>query len=325
MLTFARSLAVAVGMMALTPAVGSGPPAAAAPLERTQNVVDSFSCVFATEEGPTVFFFGESSTAGSGSAAFVEGDGVYLEGWEGTVVFGDGTLTAAVDLATVPEDEPRGTVSVSARTTLGGATVEEVDDRSGNTWTRGTITTADYTFDDVVLGIDGFTPIVDDMTCSGERITFDVRSTDPASRVYRDARLDSLPCAIEGMPDAELLLSGSTREPFLEIVFGAQGDDPHKAQGVLERVGASWSASLALIQLVTGEQADTLDVAAEMSIAGAPVRERLSEGGFAEMAWVLPYEVHYRIVTADGTELTAHCDAILVRSRVTISPQISEH
>lgn len=315
-----RRLAVVPAALVLA-VTAFAPPAAAGPQATTQNTVDDFSCVFATEEGATVFFFGSSSDAGSGSAAFVEGEDIYLEGWEGTAVFGTNTLSASVGLSTVPEGEPVGTVSVSATTTLGAPTVEQVNDRSGNTWTRGTITRADYTFSDVVITIDGFTPILTGTTCAGERTVFDVRSNDPASRVYRDSTLTSDPCTIRGMEDAELLLSGHLREPFLEIVLGAQGNDPRKAQGVLERDGTSWSASLALIALATEQQVGTLDVTAEIRLDGIPYRERFTEGGFAEMAWIVPYTVTYEIVTDDGAMLSAECEAYEVRSHTNISPQ----
>ncbi len=182
---------------------------------------------------------------------------------------------------------------------------------------------AEYTYSDVAITIDGFNPILDDTTCTGQRTVFDVRSTDPASRVYRDSTLTSDPCPILGMEDAELLLSGQLREPFLEIVFGAQGSDPRKAQGVLERDGASWKASLALIALVTEEQVDTLNVTAEFDLEGAPYRQRFSDGGFTEMTWVVPYTVTYEILTDGGTTLTAECEAYQVRTHVNISPQLS--
>lgn len=319
-----RRLAVAPAALALT-ASAFAPPAGAAALERIQNTVDDFSCAFLTQEGPAVYFFGSSSSAGSGAAAFVEGEDLYLEGFGGTAQFGAGTLTASVDLAT-PEGDPAGTVSVSATTALGDPTVEEVNDRSGNTWTRGTITVADYTYTDVVITIDGLalTPIVEQNTCSGQRTSFDVRSTNPASRVYRDSRLSSDPCVILGMDDAELRLSGQRREPYLEVVIGGQGGDPRKAQGVLTHDGQGWVASLPLIALVTGEVVDTLDVTADITLAGAPFRERFSDGGFTEMVWVIPYQVSYVITTDDGTRLTAQCEAYEVRSHVNISPQFSE-
>lgn len=310
-------LAVMAGALALTGATYA-PPAGAARLERIQNTVDDFSCVFDTQEGATVFFFGSSSDAGSGSAAFVEGADLYLEGWAGAAVFGTSTLSAAVGLATL-EGQPAGTVSVSATTSVGEPTMEQVNDRSGNTWTRGSITTADYTFSDVEIMIEGFTPILDETTCSGQRTIFDQRSNDPASRVYRDSTLTSEPCTILGIDDAELRLSGQIREPFLEIVLGAQGSDPRKAQGMLQRDGSKWSASLPLIALATEEQVDTLDVNAEISLSGAPYRGRLSEGGFTEMVWTIPYSVTYDIVT-DGATSQAECEAYQVRSHTILSP-----
>ena len=74
-----RRLAAVPAALALA-ATAFAPPAGAAALQRSQNTIDDFSCVFATQEGPTVFFFGSSSDAGAGSAAFVEGDDLYLEG-----------------------------------------------------------------------------------------------------------------------------------------------------------------------------------------------------------------------------------------------------
>lgn len=318
-----RKLAVAAAALALT-AAAVAPPASAAGLERIQNTFDDFSCAFLTEQGPAVYFFGSAGSSGSGSAAFVEGEDLYLEGWEGTAEFGAGTLAASVELAT-PEGDPAGTLSLSATTALGDASVEQVDERSGNTWTRGTITMADYAFTDVVITIEGLqlTPILQENTCSGQRMTFDVRSTNPASRVYRDATLTSEPCAIVGMDDAELRLSGQRDEPYLEIVVGAQGDDPRKAQGPLMRQGRSWAASLPLVALTTDAVVDTWDVTAQVTRAGAPVRERSSVGGFTEMVWVVPYLVSYVIVTGDGSRLTAMCEASEVRSHVNISPQFS--
>lgn len=269
-----------------------------------------------------MYIFGEASAFGSGSAAFVEGEDLYLEGWEGNAVFSDGTLAASVQLLT-PQGEPFGTVSVQAVTELGSPTVEPVDDRSGNTWTRGTVTVADYQFTDVDISVDGFTPILDATTCSGQRTIFDVRSTDPASRVYRDATLDSSPCTIQGIDDAELLLSGQPREPYLEVVMGAQGAQPLKAQGALEPFRSAWSTSLPLIALATGEQVDVLDVTATVSRSGAPVRQRYFEGGFAEMVWLVPYTATYQISRSDGQTFTAQCTAQELRTHITISPQFA--
>lgn len=97
------------------------------------------------------------------------------------------------------------------------------DDCSGNTCTRGTLTLADYSYTDVVITVEGLqlTPIVQQSTCSGQRTTFDVRSTDPAARVFADATMTSEPCGIVGMDDAELMVSGQRGEPYLEIVVGA--------------------------------------------------------------------------------------------------------
>lgn len=314
-----RLLAVATSALAVASVVVIAP-AAADPLQRIQSTVDDFSCAFATEEGPTVYVFGDSSSAGSGSAAFVEGDGVLWEGWEGTATFDEGNLVASVDLSSVPDGTPQGSVRVSARTELGVATVEQVRERSGNTWTRGTIARADYAFADVAIQVDGLTPILDEATCAGQRTVFDVRSTDPAARVYRDSRLTSEPCAIEGVADAELLISGPERHPYLEIVIGARGDDPRKAQGTLDRGSGAWQAALPLVRLVTGEQVDVLQVRADLIRTGAPARERLAQAGFAESTWVVPYEARYLVVTDDGTRLTATCPAGVVRSHVWVSP-----
>ncbi|MCU0265807.1 MAG: hypothetical protein MUC45_06770 [Actinomycetia bacterium] len=297
-------------------------PALAAPLQRILNTVDDFSCAFLTEEGPAVYVFGQASSSGSGSGAFVEGEDLYVEGWEGSAEFGEGSLAASVDLVTM-EGEPYGTVRVEAVTTLGPATVLPVEERTGNTWTRGTITVADFTFTDVVITVDGLTPVLDETTCSGQRTAFDVRSNDPASRVYRDAgSLASDPCVLEGMDDAELRLSGRPRAPYLEVVLGGQGDDPRKAEGVLERSGARWVASLPLVSLVSGEQVDVLDVTTTLSRAGTPTRQREASGGFAEMAWVVPYVAEFRIRTSEDLWLTAECPVAEVRTHTTIAPQL---
>lgn len=307
----ARRLAVATAALAVL-AASMAAPASAKPLTRFQNTVDDFSCVFATQEGPTVFFYGDASSAGSGSAAFVEGEDLYLEGWEGTAVFGNGTLTAAVELK--QDGVPFGDLAVSAASELGTPRVEKVQERVGNKWTRGTITTSDYTFSNVVVSIDGFTPIIEDTSCAGQRTVFDLVGNDPAVHVYGDSAWISEPCAIAGMADAELLLSGQPRKPYLEVVIGAQGTDPAKAQGQLERSGSAWRASLPLIALATEEQVDTLGATVTFTRTGKTTRERTSEDGFTEAVWRTPYRVSYRLVTTAGTVLTAQCQATRVRT-----------
>lgn len=79
---------------------------------------------------------------------------------------------------------------------------------------------------------------------------------------------------------------------------------------------------MALIELATDQQVDTLDVTAELSHDGAPYRERVSDGGFTEMKWIVPYTATYEIRTDDGTTLTAECEADQVRTHENISPQL---
>lgn len=310
---------LALGAVALTCAGALTAPASAGGLVRIQNTIDDFSCTFATEEGPTVYFFGSASSADSGSAAFVEGDDLYLEGWGGSAQFGAGSLTASVRIG-VPEEPTTGVIRLSAATALGPATVERVDERSGNSWTKGTVTTADYRFSDVAVTVDGFTPIVEPSSCVGQRSIFDVRSSNPAAAVHRDTILDSEPCAIDGIADASLLLSGQPKAPYLEVVSGAEGPDPRKAQGPLQRARGDWHGSFPVIALATEEQVGTLDVSAQLTPSGPPLRQRVVEGGIAEMTWVVPLSATYRLTASDGSVGTAQCTAREVRTHLKVSP-----
>lgn len=295
------------------------PAAAGRPLERIQNTIDDVSCAFTTAEGPTLFVFGSADSDGSGAGAFLEeGDQVLLGGEGGSLTFGD-RLQAAVDMRTVPAGADAGTLTVTADLLLGEPSVQQVDERSGNSWTRGTLTVQDYVITDVVADLPGYTVGIDAGSCTGQRLVFDVRSTNPAATVYRSADFGSDICAVEGLADAEIRLSGQLRDPYAEIVVD-DGVEPRKAAGTLERSGGVWVATLPLTSLVTGEVDTVLSVRVDLRRGAAPSHGRVSEDGFTESFWFEPYLASISVTDAQGGTGTARCEAVNVRSHVTLAP-----
>ena len=317
------ALMVAVAWSLVAAGAAVAPAAAARPLERIQNVINDVSCVFATAEGPTLFVFGSADSNGSGAGAFLEeGEQVLLDGQGGSIAFGD-HFRASVDMRTVPAGTDAGTLTVTADLELGAASVQRVEERNGNSWTRGTLTVQDYGFANVVADLPSYTVLTDQGSCSGQRLEFDVATTNPAATVYRSADFGSDICAVDGLADTEIRLSGQLHEPYVEIVVD-DGVEPRKAAGTLQRRRGAWVATLPLISLVTGEVDTLLSVSMDLRRDGRVSHGRTSEDGFTEMFWLEPYTADLTVTDAKGSAGTAHCEAANVRSHVTLAPSLSD-
>lgn len=314
-------MAVAWSLVAAGAAVA--PAAAARPIERIQNTIDDVSCVFATLEGPTLFVFGSAGSNGSGAGAFLEdGPDLVLDGQGGSITF-DGRLQATVDMLTVPDGTGAGTLSLTADLELGAPSTEQVEERSGNSWTRGTLTVREYAFVDVGAELPGYTVLPGEASCSGQQLQFDVRTTNPAATVYRSAAFGSDVCPVDGLSDAAIRLSGQLHEPYVEIVVD-DGIEPQKAAGTLERRGGAWVATLPLYSLVTGEPSTLLSVSMDLRHDGRMSHGLVSEDGFTERFWHETYLAHIAVADPQGGTGEAHCEATNVRTLITLAPSNSD-
>jgi hypothetical protein len=316
-----RRLALPAALLAVTALLA--PPVAADPLIRIDSTFEEFSCSFALAGGGGLYLYGGAGAEGSGSGAFVEdGSGSpVLSGEGGAVEFGDG-FRALVDLWPTEGRTASVPLTLMADLALGEPTVEPVLEHGGNSWTRGTLTTQEYEFRNIEVDLPGYTVLGSDGGCNGSRMHFDVTSTDPAATVYTSTQFESGICDIKGIADTRLRFSGQIAAPYLEVVID-DGIDPRKASGPLERGGSGWAATLPLVALNTHEETgDALTVTADLKRVGRMAHERFSEGGFTEQVWAQRHVVEVAVTGSDGSTGTATCDAVDLRTHLTLGPNL---
>jgi hypothetical protein len=271
-------------------------------------------------EGDLVFFFAGAGGDGSGSGMFVESpDGArLLEGDGGSAVFGP-TFSAVVALVDFSTGEPVGDATVQARLTLGGPQVELIRERSGNSWTRGTITTAEYAVDVTSVTVPGYTVLPEADDCNGNRIDFDLRTTNPSAQIFHDTRFDSAICPLDGLPDGAVLLRGELRAPRFEVVID-DGVDPLEASGELTLHGFSGSATVPLLSRIRGEPVADLTIRVTLDRTGKPVHESIRQGRITERVSSVPYLATITVDTTDGRSGTTECFAEEVTRKTIIRP-----
>jgi hypothetical protein len=290
----------------------AAPPAAAAPPVVTQNSVDELSCVFDTAQGDAVYFFASASAqdASSGSGAFVETPAgeIVLRGEGGTATFGD---AFAGDVA-LTDEAAAAAGMLSVRLGLGPAgepVVEHVDERDGNVRTTGTITQTEYAITVTSVDLPGYTVLPATGDCSGARHEFDLRTTNPRVQVIRSTTFGSQICALSGIADAEVRLSGTSRsQPFVEVVID-DGVSPQKASGELSLRGGSGTVTVPLVDLTTGEPVADLAIAVDLRRSGPGTREVASGPGIQERTRFTPFVATVEVVSSDGRSGTATCAA----------------
>ncbi|MVA75819.1 hypothetical protein GC722_07255 [Auraticoccus sp. F435] len=298
--------AVVAANLVAVPASATGRPT------HTLNTVHELSCAFSTTTGESVFFqaSGGSASGESGSSFFVEDQQsrTVLEGWEGTADFGP-HFTAEVT-ATVPSTgEFVGTATFSADVVEGEPVVEEVDDRDGNIRTTGTITTSEFTFSNVSASVPGYSPVPDELSCSGSKIVFDIYTTNPPVHVVRSKDFNSAICAVEGIPHAQVLLSGESRwAPYAEVVVD-DGTNPLKAEGDVAMRGPRGRLVTPLLEVFTGDTVADLTLRVELTQAGAPVTTVERDGRSRVIETVTPFEAHISVETTDGRRGEVTCAA----------------
>lgn len=314
----ARACGTAAALVALT----IGVPAHAGPVQRIESVVVDISCVATTTQGGSVFLYGGVSDEGSGAGAFVEVPGAPgLEGQSGSLVVGD-TISASVEMYSISDQSPVGTLSLAARVAgVGDPQREVIDDSVGNTWTRGSFTIETLVVEGVAIEVPGMAVVEGSGSCEASRYTFSVRSNDPAAVVLSGGDLDSQICPLAGYEDALVRISGGRADPYVEVVVA---DGPAKAAGPLQRRAGAWVASLDLVDLWTGEPLTTLEVGLTLRRQAGTAPERISSEGVTVQQWITPYVAEITASSADGQRGTASCSAYETRWQARFAPGISD-
>lgn len=317
--------ALLCGFGLLTAGLVAAPTASADSPTRILNTVTSVSCVFETVQGDYVFFGASANTldGDSGSFMFVETPDYDLvsEGYGGTAVFAaNGSFAAEVALNDVNTQEPLGLASVQAiRTALGAPVTENLKERSGNSWTTGTVTTTDYRVDVGPVTVPGYTVLAGDDDCTSYVITFDVMTTNPAATIYADSGFESAICDLEGLPNGQVALSQDRPNVMYDIAID-DGVNPQEAEGFLNLPGRTASGTSPLVDLVTGQQIGDLTINVELHRIGTRSHESDTFDGITERIAVVPYLATITVSTSDGRSGIAHCYAEDSTDKLIIRP-----
>lgn len=301
--------------------LAAAPGALAGPAERIDNTVIDVSCVFATDEGDFVYLIASGSEEGSGSSMFVESpDGeIVLVGDGGSASFGP-EFSATVSLHDGTTGEPAGEATVEATMTpLGDPVVNEVRERDGNQWTRGTVTITEFAVDATSVVVPGYSVQPDPLACAGDEVVFDLFTTNPAARVSRYADFGSDICALEGIPGGEVRLSRELREPVFEVVIDA-GIEPLKAEGTLALSGWSGTQTAPLESVFTGEVVGDLTIDVTLKRAGQRVSEVITFDGITIRFSSVSYIAAISVTTPDGRTGVTQCRAEDVVEQLMIAP-----
>lgn len=291
--------------------------------EHVRNTVTDVSCAFQTAEGDVVHLYATASSQDgtSESDVFVEtpDEQPVLVGDGGSAVFAP-SFAANVPVYDFATGEPVGQASATATITPDGEpVVSEVRDRGGNTWTKGTMTSTEFTVAVTSVVVPGYTIMPEPGDCSGSELTFDLLTTDPDSRIYRTPDFGSATCALEGLPYGEVRLSRDVRTPVFEVVVD-DGIEPMKASGVVPLNAWSGSATAPLTAVATGEPVTDLTIDVTLERAGRRGQDSATfDGVTLRVSWV-PYVASIRVTTADGRTGTAACYAEDVLELLIIRP-----
>jgi hypothetical protein len=307
----------------------AAPAASADSPTRIVNTITSVSCVFETAQGDYVFFGASSTTLDgtSGSYMFVETPDYDMvsEGEGGTAVFADnGSFAAEVALFDFDTREPLGLASVEAiRTSLAEPVTEELQERSGNSWTTGTVTTTDYRVDVGPMTVPGYTVLANDDDCTSEVITFDVMTTNPAATIYGDSDFESAICDLEGFPNGQVALSQDRPNVRYDVVID-DGVNPQEAEGFLHLPGRTAGGTAPLVDLVTEQRIGELTINVELRRIGTRSQESDTFDGITERGIVVPYLATITATTSDGRSGVAHCYAEDHTNKLIIRPSAND-
>jgi len=311
----ARRLALATACAAAALLAVATPADAGAPT-RVNAEYWGVSCVADLGEGQTLFLFGGGTTDGSdgGVGAFVEdaAGSQVAEGQATSFAFGS-SFSTTIELGSK-------TFEVSAPATPGPSVTEQVNDRDGNSWTKGSTSHADVALTGATATYGGNPVQLTDTSCTGELNAFHVRTTNPAASIHASSDFASDICAVDGLADGQVRLSGALPDAFVEVVLDHGGEDVEKAQGDLRVTGGRGTLRTDLVDLFTGDVRTRATIGLALERSGKTVREVVSEDGSTQRQSVTPYRATIAVSTADGRHGTASCAAVAVTTQLRVQP-----
>lgn len=189
---------------------------------------------------------------------------------------------------------------------IGEPEVIEVRERSGNAWTKGTVTVTEFAVETISVVVPGRTAVADPNVCTGSELIFDVISRKPTARIFRTPSFASQICALNGIEDGEVRLSQGVRNPLIEVVID-DVEEPLKVAGNISLRGWSGSATADLNSLMTGEKVADLTIDVTLQRDGKRGQETFTGDGVTlRVSWV-PHRALIRVTTSDGRTGTAEC------------------
>lgn len=274
------------------------------------------SCVADLGGGESLYLFGGGTTDGSegGVGAFVEdAEGGQVAEGQATAFRFDSRFTATIPLGAR-------TLVIGADATAGPSTTEQVNDRDGNSWTKGSTSHADVALTGTAATLAGKAVAVDDRSCAGEINGFHVRTTNPSASIHRSSDFASDICDLDGLADGQVRLSGVLPNAYVEVVADHGGEDVEKAQGELRVTGGRGTLRTDFVDLFTGETRTRATVGLVLDKAGRTFREVTSSDGATQRVSVTPYRAELSVATADGRHGSVSCSAVAVTTEVRVHP-----
>src|SRR6478735_3220770 len=320
-----RWLAVAATLAtALVVATSSAPASAKAPT-RIDAAYWGIDCILPVADGGTLYLYGSGSVdaADGGFGGFVEdAEGrMVAQSIPGDVPVAYGELVAAA--VTLVGDGGSQVLDLSAGLSAGEAVVSDVNERSGNSWTRGTTSEAALTVDPVTVSLDGAPLDTGSGWCSGTITAFDIVTTEPSRTVMTDRGFDSEICDVAGMPETQVRVSGAWPEVVVEVVVDHGDGEADKAVGTVDLRSGKARLATDLVDFWTGEKVTDLVVTLSGSRGTGSTRETWSGEDITESTRVTPYDLTIGVSTGDGRKGGVVCTGRLVSSIVKMSGQAS--
>jgi hypothetical protein len=273
-------------------------------------------CVYALPDGSTVFLFGSGTTDGAegGVGAFVEGpDGSFAgEGFTPEFTFGESFGTSL--------DVGGSTFSITADVTRGEAETTPIRERDGNGWTRGTTTEISLDVATTSASYAGRSVDLAGGGCGGAITAFDVFTTEPAATVYRSRDFDSDICDVDGLPDAQVRISGVLPHAYVELVLDHGGEDVEKAAGEVTLRGGRGTLVTEVRDIFSGDRRTTATISVELVRAGRMTQQVEGADGFVERTTYTPYTEKIAVRLADGRAGSATCFGVASTSHVKVAP-----
>jgi hypothetical protein len=310
-----RRLTLATALGAAT-VLAVGAPADAGAPTRVDAEYWGVSCVAGLPGGETIFLFGGGTTDGAegGVGAFIEAaDGSQVaEGQASSFGFGS-TFDATVELGAK-------TFVISAGVDRGATVTEQVDERDGNAWTKGTTSTTELTITPSAASYGGQAVDLDPGACNGDINAFDVRTTNPSASIHRYSDFESEICDLVGLADAQVRVTGALPNTYVEVVLDHGGEDVEKAQGELRVRGGRGTLRTDVIDLFTGDVRTTATIGLVLERSGSTVRQVVTEDGATQRQSVTPYQETITVALADGRRGTATCSGVAVKTETRMTP-----